>query len=1255
MFELVCAVAWQHLGVARLTTRMKSIRILLAVLTSVLSVLVASAAPADPLETGFLNPPDSAKPQTWWHWMNGNITTNGITADLEAMKQIGLGGATIVNVDAGIPHGAVNFMSPEWLADFKFAIQEANRLGLEMCVENCAGWSSSGGPWNTVTNAMQRVTTSEVRVTGPTNFSAALPQPPTTLDFYRDIAVLAFPTPDGENVRMSAAAPVTTASGDELPGNKLTDGDPGTFIHLPVPQPGQPQYAQLEFQKPFPARTVKIVGGRGMPECSGVIQVSDDGTTFRDLRSFSFGRKGSPVCAVSLGAQPVAARFWRVQFTAIAARAAATATNIPLTEIELAPRLSIENVDAKDGLDGSFVLSSREPNEAVAGAVQRRDVIDLTSKLTADGHLNWWVPAGKWVILRLGYTPTGVKNHPAPIEGTGLECDKFSKAALDAHWAGFMQKVLDDIGPLAGNTLDSSFIDSYEVGGQNWTADFRAEFQKRRGYDPLKFLPTFTGRVVDNPAVSERFLWDIRRTIADLFAENYYGHFAELCHQHGLMSMVEPYTGPFESLQSGATADPVMGEFWSGSQGEPSVRLASSIAHIYGKTIVGAESFTARPADGRWLNDPYSLKMLGDLMYCWGLNRYTFHRYAMQPWTNRWPGMTMGQWGFHFERTVTWWDEGKPWIDYITHCQFLLQQGRAVADAAYFTGESAPVELRDGNPALPAGYDFDDINADVLLHGATVKNGRVTLASGASYAVLILPPNDMNMTPQTLQSIRDLVRAGATVVGPRPQHSPSLADYPRCDAQVKKLAGELWGECDGSHVLENSCGKGRIVWNKSLSDIFAAQNLKPDFEVHGKSDATHLTYAHRVAGEADIYFVSNQRREFDSAGCTFRVSGKVPELWHPETGLIEPAPVWSAENGRTTVWLNFEPAGSVFVIFRHAADGADHVVAINGNGSTESSATPKLEIQRAIYAAAEDTNGMDVTAKLSKSVRDGRLVVTAKNDFFGVDPAVSRVKELRADYTFDGQPGHATVAENETLTLPATTSDRPPQWETIIAPDGSPVVKAWVNGRVELRTASGKILHTDATDLPSPQEISGEWSLSFPPNWGAPPSVALDKLISWTDHTNDGVRYFSGTATYEKDIEISADRLSTGCELWLDLGAVKNFAEVSLNGQDFGVLWKPPFRVNVTAAAKPGANKLVVKVTNLWPNRLIGDEQLPPDVAWNGKQLAAWPQWFLDGKPSPTGRLTFTTWHHWTKDSPLLESGLLGPVTLRTAEIIPAN
>jgi len=531
-----------------------------ACLFSVLLLIGCTACFADTLEAGFESPPDSAKPQTWWHWMNGNITKEGITADLEAMKQIGYGGATVVNADCGIPPGSVPFMSPEWREDFKFAAQEANRLGLELCVENCAGWSSSGGPWNTPTNAMQRVTTSEVRVTGPTNFSASLPQPPTKLDFYRDIAVLAFRAPDDERVRMSDYSPVASASSNEQPGDKLTDGNAGTFIRLPVPKNHKPQFAQLEFQKPFPARTVIIVGGPGFPQCGGQILVSDDGKSFRTVRSFVFGRSAFTNRLISLGAQPVAARFWRVQFT----KAAGTAKNIPLAEIELSPRLSIDNLEAKAGFSGEAVLSSSDAGNTTAGTIQRRDIIDLTSKIDADGRLDWQVPAGDWVILRVGYTPTGVTNHPAPQEGLGLECDKLSKEALDAHWAGFMQKVLDDVGPLAGKTLDGSLIDSYEVGGQNWTKDFRAEFEKRRGYDPLKFLPVFTDRVVDNPAVSERFLWDMRRTIADLFAENYYGHFSELCREHGLKSDIEPYTGPYESLQSGASSGLVMGEFWTG-------------------------------------------------------------------------------------------------------------------------------------------------------------------------------------------------------------------------------------------------------------------------------------------------------------------------------------------------------------------------------------------------------------------------------------------------------------------------------------------------------------------------------------------------------------------------------------------------------------------------------------------------------------------------------------------------------------------
>jgi hypothetical protein len=1223
-------------------------------------VLTASSVCADSLEAGFQHPPDSARPHTWWHWMNGNFTREGITADLEAMKRVGIGGAQIFNVDCGIPAGPVKFTSPEWRDLVKYAAEEAQRLGLELCLHNCAGWSSSGGPWNTPEHAMQTVTTSERRVTGPQHFSGVLPAPPAKLDFYRDIAVLAFPVP-----------------------------------------------------------------------------------------------------------------------------ASKTATS--------------------------------------ARVVPRVAIVDLSSRLQPGGQIEWDVPPGEWVILRVGYTPTGQENHPAPAEGTGLECDKFSREALDAHWAGFVQKVLDDLGPLAGQgkALNNVLIDSYEVGEQNWTPRARAEFQKRRGYDPLLYLPTIAGWVVENRAVAERFQWDVRRTIADLFAENYYGHFQELCHQHGLMASIEPYTGPFESLQCGQAADIPMGEFWVGSSVNSSVKLAASVGHIYGRQIIGAESFTAAPGPkhGRWLEDAYSLKAVGDEVFCQGVNRFIFHRYAMQPWTNRWPGMTMGQWGTHFDRTSTWWEPGRAWLEYVARCQYLLQQGRFVADAAYFDGESAPAELRAGNPPLPAGYDYDGVNAGVLLQ-ATVHDGRLVLPGGMSYRLLILPP-DRIMTPTLLRKLAQLVEQGLTLIGAPPRTSPSLEGYPQCDDEVKRLATRVWGDCDGQRVTECRYGSGKAVWNRPLAQVLGDLALKPDFEYAAKGGA-RLDFIHRRDGEADIYFVSNQRGRFDTADCTFRVSGKLPELWDPQTGGIEPAPVWREEKGSTVVPLSFEPAGSVFVVFRTQPKG-DHLVAFERTGPAPAEPQPKaakLRILKAVYGPAENaadvtamvkslvkegpseiragnelaeddqapgvvkrlrvqyllngqqqtvtategetlklpagakvlearygalpspnppdrnrrdvtakvqalldqgtlrimagyelgagdpapntpkqlrvefrhdggtqtveaseghtldlpsgakvtkavygdlhpgttspTRSVDLTRKLAALVKHDELSVQIDNQFAGGDPAYMAPKELRLEYSLDGVPHSATIQENDTLTLPPATETggTPPPFTLTAGPDGRTRLLAWAPGEFSLRWASAGKAQGVCQSVPAPLEITGPWVVSFPPGWGAPASANLERLQSWTDHTNPGVKYFSGTATYEKDFDVPPGWLQPTRVICLDLGEVKNFAEVTFNGKPLGILWKPPFRVDVTAAARPGKNTLIVKVTNLWPNRLIGDEQLPPDCEWRGKELKAWPRWLLEGKPSPTGRLTFTTWHHWTKDASLLPSGLLGPVTLRLAETV---
>jgi hypothetical protein len=1193
---------------------------------------VALVAQAGSLESGFQHPPPSARPQTWWHWMNGNITKEGITADLEAMHRVGLGGAQIFNVDSDIPAGPVPVLSPAWLEMVRHAAAEADRLGLELCLHNCAGWSSSGGPWNTPAHAMQRVTTSELNLAGPQHFSGPLPAPPQKLGYYCDIAVLAFRS---------------TATN----------------------QPKKPD------QKRGPG-----------------------------------AEKGSPSKADG-------------------------------------PPSLIQNIEAKGGFNGAEVMSSSSdaalhPEQIIS----RSEIVDLTARLASDGRLDWLVPTGSWTILRIGYTPTGENNHPAPPEARGPECDKFSPAALDAHWNGYVQKVLDTLGPLAGRgkALDNVLIDSYEVGGQNWSPEFRAGFQKHRGYDPLLLLPTLTGRVVDSPEISERLLWDIRRTIADLFAENYYGHFQQLCHQHGLKASFEPYTGPFDSLQCGAYADIPMGEFWVGGVPDTSIKLASSVGHIFGQPIIGAESFTSSvgPKHGRWLDDPYSLKALGDLVFCQGINRLILHRYALQPWTNRWPGMTMGPWGTHFDRTITWFEPGRAWFEYLARCQFLLQQGRFVADAAYFCGESAPVELRAGNPALPFGYDYDALNADVLLC-ATMQNGRLVLPSGASYRVLILPPSDTAMRPALLAKLLAFVTDGLAVVGTPPKASPSLQDYPQCDQEVRELATRLWADCDGQTVTEHRLGKGVVVWGKSLAEVLAELDLHPDFSKGLDAD---LAYIHRRAGDTDIYFVSNQRGSYSTTECRFRVAGAAPQLWNPETGQIQAAPVWRVDGGRTILPMSFDPADSVFVVFRPpgkpSAKPANHLVEVTHETAApaESPKAQDLRLVKAVYGAFagsgarsvdvtrevqalvaagkpgihadNDLSGedpaalivkrlrvtfnshgraqtlavkegetlalpadakvvkaiygdfpdlepgpehtIDVTARLAKLIRAGRLNVRAGSSLAGRDPASGFTKELRVDYLLDGIPKHCVVAENETLSLPETDqpAGTPPSFE--FEPDsGGHRLLAWLPGTFRCSWAAGRESKIECASVPDPVELSGPWEVHFPPGWGAPAQVNFEHLHSWPEDSDPGVKYFSGTATYLQSFDVPAVLLRSDREVWLDLGRVKNLAEVTLNGQPLGILWKPPFRVNITNAAKPGTNRLEIKVTNLWPNRLIGDEQLPPDTEWAGNHLKAWPKWLLEGKPSPSGRLTFTTWHHWKKDEALLDSGLLGPVLLRAAEIIP--
>lgn len=1111
------------------------------------------AAAEDKLAAEFAAPPDEARPHTWWHWMNGNISKEGITADLEAMKRAGLRGATMFNVDQNCPPGPVTFLGDSWWDMTLFAAQEANRLGLTLGTANCGGWSSSGGPWVTPENAMKMVVTSEVTVKGGGAVSVTLPQPLTQYNLYKDIAVVAFPALSAEKVKLSEAKPKITASVPDFKSEALFDGDTKTQAVLPTPTKEVPQYIQFEFAQPFVLRSVSFLPMNDMHACKGEIQISTDGVDYITIGSFEVSRYLQPWMPGALawhryGVEESTAKFIRIVFI----KAAESGAKITLAELDLSSRLMLNDFAGKTFFERTDPLRPMWKGVPADQVIDPKKEIDLSSKMDATGKITWDAPAGEWTILRVGYTTIARNNHPAPKGGAGLEIDKLSRAAAKAHWDAFIGKMAQKLGPLWGKTVNEVLIDSYEVGSQNWTPGFGEEFAKRRGYDLLTYLPVFTGRVVAGADQTDRFLWDFRLTVADLMAENYYDYFSEMAKQSGVKLASEPYgNGPFDEFRSGREAGIVMGEFWVPEMHavNGNLRLVSSIAHTYGKNLAGAEALTSR---SKWADHPRVLKPCADVAMANGINYFEMHSFVHQPWMNRLPGLSLGPYGSHLTRTNTWWEQGGGWLDYLGRCQYLLRQGLFVGDVLYFYGEGTALNTpkRSVNCAMPEGYNFDWCGTDVVLNRLTVKDGKLTLPDGMSYRVLVLPPSK-TMTPALLRKLKELVAAGAVVVGSKPEQSPSLSGYPGNDAEVKQLAEELWGS-------------GKIREPKSLGALLGGVNVPPDLVVADK--LAKVAWIHRAEVDQEIYFLSNDKEEWLQTDVTFRVAGKVPEFWYPDSGKIVKAAVYEEVNGRTRVPVRFDPYGSIFVVFREPAKSAVHPIALSR------------------------TEGVSNPASVFP---DGRLNVTG-----------------------------------DKLEL-----------------------EAWSAGHYNVALMGGKSFSVEVSAVPSPVEISGSWELSFPAKSGAPGKVTLDHLISWSEHSDPGVKYFSGTATYRKTFDIPAAMLGAGKKLYLDLGRVEVMAGVTLNRNNLGVLWKKPYCIEITDAAKAGSNVLEIAATNLWPNRLIGDEQLPDDSGREKEWMKQWPQWIVDNLPSPSGRLTFASWRFYKKDDPLLPSGVIGPVTVRSSVV----
>jgi len=639
------------------------------------------AQPIDGLGTGFLNPPPAARPWVYWFWINGNISKMGITADLEAMKRVGVGGVLWMEVSGPwwAPEGRVAALSPLWHECIQWAVQECNRLGIEFDVSVDFGYGS-GGPHITPELSMQKLYWNENEIEGGQKVTTILSRP-------------------------------------EVAKNLSAWLRPGAEINTQVRE-------QIE-----------------------------NFDSYRDVA----------VLAIPTSASPQA-RAYRI------------------------PEINLKNGTSWRS-PGSEKAHSVPPPDSVTPSDR---VVDLTRLLEPDGRLTWDAPPGRWLLLRLGHASNFKMTRPCPAAAVGLECDRLAPTGIETHYEAFLKKIFEGAGAVAGRALTHVHIDSWEAGGQNWTATFPAEFRARRGYDLRPWLPVLTGRLVGSAEFSERFLWDVRKTVSEMVCDNYAGRLRDLARAHSMKLSIEAYGGLcIDNLSYAGISDLPVSEFWAQGEGkfpssgafESSTKVMASAAHTYGKPVVGAEAYTS----GRgWRDHPFLLKAMGDKKFCEGLNRMIFHLSAHQAYDNMVPGLTHRKWGEHLQRHNTWWDYSGPWMKYLSRCQYLLQQGEFVADVCYWFGEGAPLNVDDMKLAMPKGHDLDFCSSEIVLQ-MSVKNGRLVLPSGASYRYLMLPDSD-RMTLPLARKIRELVEGGARVVGgKRLKGTPGLTGYPGCDAEVEKI------------------------------------------------------------------------------------------------------------------------------------------------------------------------------------------------------------------------------------------------------------------------------------------------------------------------------------------------------------------------------------------------------------------------------------------------------------------------------------
>jgi len=1111
-------------------------------------VLVAACAPlalpvhaqtAPDLEIQFRDPPSEARPRVWWHWMNGNITKDGIAKDMAWMKSVGIGGLQNFDVNLQTPQiveKRLVYMTPEWKDAFRFAAQEAERQGLELAIAASPGWSETGGPWVKPEDGLKKLVWSETSAAPGKLFKGKIAAPPSITgpyqamgkgigfddvasghkpeaapSFYTDIAVLAMPV-----AIRAAPAPKASVDGQAVDSALLFDDNLNAGVAVPRGKADAPGSVVYAYDAPQTMRsaTVFVPGSKMMfrgPTVDPVLEASDDGKTWREITHFTVADVPTTVSFA-----PVTAKFFRLVLAPLNSSSAnmgapAEGVEIPglfgamggdpkpwqLGQFALSTEARVNLAETKSGFalaHDYYALTNPADGASGAGAAQ---VVDLTSQLKADGTLEWKAPAlpkgQQWRIIRLGSSLLGTTNHPAPPEATGLEVDKFDGDAVGRYMDHYLGMYRDAAGAdlIGAKGVRAILTDSIEVGAANWTPKMLAQFKALRGYDATPWLPALTGALIGSREDSDKFLYDWRRTLGDLMSSEHYGTVAAKAHAAGLKVYGEaledhrPSLGDDMSMRT--HADIPMAALWTFTQKNgpnPSyladMKGAASVAHIYGQNLVAAESMTS--ALSYWADSPRTLKHVIDTEFVTGVNRPVVHTSVHQPVDDKVPGLSLMIFGQFFNRHEAWAPLAKTWVDYLSRNALLLQNGRNVADVGYFYGEEAPLTGLYGDKRVgdaPSTHAYDFVNFDALVGALTNDGTEIVSKGGARYRALYLGGSSRRMTLAALHRVAALAEGGATIIGTAPEGTPSLTD--KDGADYKALVARLW-PAGG----EASVGKGRVIASSDVEAALAKLGVASDFRMAGGAADAEVPFLHRRWASGDSYFLVNRKERAETFEAHFRVTGKTPELWHAETGSFEPVS-YRIVGGETVIPMSLAGEESVHVVFRK--------------------------------------------------------------------PAVS---------------------------------------------DGLAIKKLVPSALVTL---------------------DGAWNVAFQPGRGAPAGTVLPKLQPLNDHADTGIAHFAGVATYAKDFA-APKGWKPGQPLWLNLGDLREVAQVSVNGKDVGMVWHAPYRVDLSGAVKPGQNHIEVRVANLWINRLIGDKQ-------PGAQ-----------------KVSFTTMPTYRADAPLRASGLIGPVVI---------